>query len=94
MKRWVAGLLLFGCALAASTVEVPAGEFFQRHKRQRIQYPPRYTRGSMAQYYVYRDRYGNVQVREVYPGYAEHFPPPAYLYYGYPKSGYYSGLGF
>ena len=48
----------------------------------------------MAQYYVYRDRYGNVQVREVYPGYAEHFPPPAYLYYGYPKSGYYSGLGF
>ena len=48
----------------------------------------------MSQWYKYQDRDGNVNFRQVYPGYAEHFPAPAYLYYGYPKSGDDTGLGF
>jgi hypothetical protein len=32
--------------------------------------------------------------RVTYRGYAWGFPPPAYLHYGYPGSGYASGLGF
>ena len=94
MKRWALGLLLVSCALAACTAELEAGDFFQPHKRQRVQYPPRYTRASMSQYYVFRDPNGQVHVRQVYPGYAERFPPPAYLYYGYPHSGDDTGLGF
>lgn len=94
MKRWAVGLLLCSCALAALHGPAEAGEPFNRSKRERIEYPPRYKRGSMSQWYVYRDRDGHVHTRKVYPGYAEHFPPPAYLYYGYPHSGDDTGPGF
>ncbi len=93
MKRWTLRLLLLGCAVAACAADLQAGEWLDRMRRERAQYPPRYTHGSVAQNYVYRDRNGQVKVRQVYVGYADHFPPPAYLYYGYPKSGYYTGLG-
>jgi len=48
----------------------------------------------MSWNYVFRDKNGQVHVRKVYPGYANQFPPPAYLYYGYPHSGDDTGLGF
>jgi hypothetical protein len=93
MKLWAVGLIVFSCAVLACT-ESQAIERASRHQRQRIEYPPRYTRGSMSQWYKYQDRDGNIRYRQVYPGYSEHFPPPAYLYYGYPKSGDDTGLGF
>lgn len=93
MKRWAVGLLLACGGLAICCADLHAGDFFRRSQnRQRAQYPPRYTRGSMSQWYVYKNRDGQTKVRQTYPGYAEHFPPPAYLYYGYPKSGYFTGM--
>ena len=32
-------------------------------------------------------RNGQTVTRKAYPGYQSHFPPPAWLYYGYPHSG-------
>lgn len=93
MKRWAVGLLILGCALVACAAELQAGERQQRQKRQKIEYPPRYQRASMSQWYKTRDRNGNINYRQVYPGYAEKFPPPAYLYYGYPHSGDFTGMG-
>ena len=93
MKRWTLRLLLLGCAVAAGASHLQAGELLDRIRRNNEQYPPRYTRGSMAQYYVFRDREGDVKVRKTYVGYEDHFPPPAYLHYGYPHSGYFTGLG-
>lgn len=92
MIRWSVRLLLFGCVFSACAAHLQGGEILDRMRRNRAQYPPRYTRGSMQQYYVYRNRDGEVKVRKTYVGYADHFPPPAYLYYGYPKSGYFTGL--
>ena len=37
---------------------------------------------------------GNVTYRQTYPGYINGFPPPAFLYYGYPQSGHTHGVGF
>jgi hypothetical protein len=37
---------------------------------------------------------GHTYYRYAYPGYANGFPPPAFLYYGYPQSGYSYGVGF
>jgi hypothetical protein len=93
MKRWAAGVLLLGSALAACAAELHAGEWFERLQRTRHEYPPRYQRGSMSHWYKTRDRDGNVTYRQVYPGYGAHFPPPAYLYYGYPHSGDFTGMG-
>jgi len=93
MKRWTLRLLLLGCAVAACATSLQAGELLDRMRRERDKYPPRYTRASMSQWYIYRDRNGQVQHRQTYPGYEDHFPPPAYLYYGYPHSGNFSGLG-
>jgi hypothetical protein len=94
MKRLVLGLLLACGGLAIACTGLEAGDFFKRsQQRERVEYPPRYTRGSMSQWYVYKNRQGQVKVRQTYPGYAEGFPPPAYLYYGYPKSGDFSGMG-
>jgi hypothetical protein len=94
MKRWTVALLLVCAGLAICAVGSQAGEASRRNpNRQRVQYPPRYTRASMSQWYVYKNRQGQVKVRQTYPGYAEHFPPPAYLYYGYPHSGDFTGLG-
>ncbi|MEX0979167.1 MAG: hypothetical protein WDZ48_09960 [Pirellulales bacterium] len=93
MKRWAVVLVVLGCALAACA-ESRAAQRSSRQQRQRTEYPPRYQRASMSQWYKYQDRDGNVNFRQVYPGYAERFPAPAYLYYGYPKSGDDTGLGF
>ena len=35
-----------------------------------------------------------VTYRTTYPGYINGFPPPAFLYYGYPQSGFSYGVGF
>jgi len=93
MKRWTLRILLLGFVVAACAADLQAGEWLDRMRRERAKYPPRYTRGSVAQPYVFRDREGKIQVRETYIGYEDHFPPPAYLYYGYPHSGYFTGLG-
>ena len=74
MKRWALGLLLFASVLSVSSTTAQAG---------RRNYPPRYRHSSYSETLV-RTRHGHVTVRQVYPGYANGFPPPAFLYYGYP----------
>lgn len=37
---------------------------------------------------------GKISYRYAYRGYESNFPPPAFLYYGYPGSGYSHGMGF
>ena len=37
---------------------------------------------------------GYITHRYTYPGYINGFPPPAFLYYGYPGSGFSHGVGF
>jgi hypothetical protein len=61
---------------------------FQRRKP----YPPRVTRGSYAEY-ISPKKTGLPYVRQVYSGYSHGFPPPAFLYYGYPHSGDDTGIG-
>ncbi len=56
-------------------------------------YPPRYTRGSFAETIARPTPQGKVVTRQVYEGYRQGFPPPAFLHYGYPHSGDY-GLPF
>lgn len=95
MKRWSVRLLILSCALAACVAQAQAGQKFQRMKRERQATPHRYDRAPMKQDYVFRDpKTGKVEVRKVYPGYAEKFPVPAMFYYGYPHSGDDTGLGF
>jgi len=94
MRCWGVGLLLvLGATIVCSTDAGAVERARKVPKSQRVQYPPRYTRDTMAQWFVYRNRHGEVKTRKAYPGYESHFPPPAYLYYGYPKSGDYTGLG-
>jgi hypothetical protein len=54
--------------------------------------PRRYERGSYGQYIV-KKRQGQPVVSQVYSGYGNGFPPPAFLYYGYPHSGDMTGIG-
>jgi hypothetical protein len=42
---------------------------------------------------IYQHR-GYITHRYTYPGYKNGFPPPAFLYYGYPGSGFSHGVGF
>jgi hypothetical protein len=83
MKRVLAVLLLFWCAVSSCLTQARAGD---------RRYPPRYQRGSYADYIV-RKKDGKTEVRQVYSGYANRFPPPAFLYYGYPHSGDGTGIG-
>ena len=94
MKRWSTRMMVLGCLLATGLPTVEAGQLFQRVKRERQETPPRYVRAPNAWNYVFRDKEGKVQVRKVYPGYADQFPTPALFYYGYPHSGDDTGLGF
>ena len=72
---------------AASGVEVPA-------------YPPRVTprgkprRPSSYGVNLYYPQDGGLPRRYTYPGYKNGFPPPAFLYYGYPQNGSTTGVGF
>jgi hypothetical protein len=84
MNRWRAVLLIWSCATL-----LLAGEARAIHRR----YPPRYTRGSYAEYLVRKQPNGEVKIRQVYNGYSSNFPPPAFLYYGYPHSGDGTGIG-
>ena len=84
MKGWTLVLFAFACAVPASASEARAA-----HRR----YPPRYTRGSYADYLVKKQKNGEPTVRQVYSGYSSNFPPPAFLYYGYPHSGDDTGIG-
>ncbi len=93
MKRWIFGLLALGALFAVDTTQAQAGEWLKRLRQDRQKYPPKWERTSNAWNYVYRDREGQVKVREVYPGYADRFPTPALFYYGYPHSGDDTGLG-
>jgi len=96
MKRWAVGLVMLCAIETASIADSQAAQPKQTRQRTPVteSTPRRYSRASMSQVYVYKNRAGQVKTREVYPGYREHFPPPAYLFYGYPHSGDYSGLGF
>ena len=84
MKRWTLGLILFSCVTLAFLSEAQAG-----HRR----YPPRVKRGSYAETIIIREKNRPPRVRQVYTGYSANFPPPAFLYYGYPHSGDDTGIG-
>jgi hypothetical protein len=83
MKRWALRMMICG-ALAMTCADAVAGKG---------DYGPRYRRGSYAEYIV-RPRHGQPSVRQVYNGYTSYFPPPPFLYYGYPHGKPASGLGF
>jgi hypothetical protein len=84
MKRWMLGLVLLSCF--AQTCLSDARAFERRD-------PPRRKRGSYAEYIIIRQKDSPPRVRQVYTGYSAFFPPPAFLYYGYPHSGDDSGIG-
>lgn len=63
------------------------GRVFQRRN------PPRFQRESYAEYLVVPRKDGQTQVRQVWNGYVNGFPRPAYLYYGAPHSGDDTGIG-
>ena len=85
MRRWTIGLAALAC-IAVS--DLPTAQAFNRRSTA----PPRYTRGSYAETLV-RKTDGVVTTRQVYSGYSNRFPPPAFLYYGYPHSGDGTGIG-
>lgn len=83
MKRRFAALVLIGLfgtgSLAAAA---PAG-------------PPRpVRRPSYGVYVKTTTPDGKITYRHAYRGYESNFPPPAFLYYGYPSSGFSHGIGF
>jgi hypothetical protein len=77
MKRPVCGLLLLLCGFLRSPTEAQAA-----HRK----YPPRYRYSSNYKH-ITVPRDGQTASRYVYRGYESGFPPPAFLYYGYPHSG-------
>jgi len=79
MKRWTVAALLGWSVLAACSASSDAAPAARR-------YPPRYTRGTYFPTIV-KQRNGQLTTEQVYPGYKNGFPPPAWLYYGYPHSG-------
>lgn len=93
MKRCTLGLLLVALTLSALPGTAQAGKMLDRMREQRQKYPPKWKLSTMSPYYVDRDKEGDVRVRQVYPGFAEHFAPPAMFYYGYPHSGDDTGIG-
>jgi len=85
MIRLTLGLTLVVSLALASLQEAQAVE---------RRYPPKVKRGSYAEYIVIRKKDQPPRVRQVYSGYSSNFPPPAFLYYGYPHSGDGTGIGY
>src|SRR5262245_32022122 len=81
MRRWMLSLVILASTVAAR--EANAGG---------RNYPRRYERGTYSQY-VLKKRHGQPVVSQTYNGYDRGFPPPAFLYYGYPHSGDMTGIG-
>lgn len=69
-------ILLAGLAVCSTTSQAAAAR----------RNPPRWERGTYFPTIVLQ-RNGQTVTRKAYPGYQSHFPPPAWLYYGYPHSG-------
>lgn len=89
MKRCILGLAVIACVTVGWLGRAEAIE----RRRPRASYPPRFIRGSYAEYVIIRQKDRPVRVKKVYTGYSAHFPPPAMLYYGYPHSGDDTGIG-
>jgi hypothetical protein len=81
MKRFAA---MFALAMAAASAEAAAPP--------RCQPLPRTRSGYEATVIVRKNN--QVTYRTTYPGKINGFPPPAFLYYGYPQSGFSYGVGF
>ncbi|HTM54696.1 MAG TPA: hypothetical protein VL175_11740 [Pirellulales bacterium] len=79
MKCWATATILSLAIVALTSASSSAGD----RKAQ----PRRYHRGSFFETIIVRQKDGSVQARQVYTGYRDHFPTPAWLYYGYPHSG-------
>ncbi len=84
MKRWTLSLILTSIIALAFQHDASAIE---------RRYPPKRKRGSYAEYIIIRQKDRKPRVRQVYTGYSANFPPPAFLYYGYPHSGDDTGIG-
>ena len=86
MMRWT---LVAACFVGTMFASADQAQALNRRNQQ----PPRYTRGSYAEYIKLKNKDGQPYVRQVYSGYSANFPPPAFLYYGYPHSGDDTGIG-
>ncbi|MGD9724220.1 MAG: hypothetical protein AB7O59_23860 [Pirellulales bacterium] len=84
MLRWTLGLIVSAGLLHSLVCDAQGAE-----RRN----PPRVKRGSYLEYRVIRKKDAPPEVRRVYSGYSANFPPPAFLYYGYPHSGDDTGIG-
>ena len=82
MRRICLAVLLCVAATAASEASAAS--------RQR---PQKKTRSGYEAIVIVRKN-NHVSYRTTYPGYINGFPPPAFLYYGYPQSGFSHGVGF
>jgi hypothetical protein len=79
MQRWGVILVLLATVALGSAMASAA--------------PPRRSPSGYAVRVTYHYR-GRTVTRITYPGYVQGFPPPAFLYYGYPQSGFSYGVGF
>jgi|GEM_PF-4275911 len=77
MRQALLALAILGCLAAGAHATPPQ----KRPWVNRDVSPSRYG------VYVKTIRNGKPAYRYTYPGYEAGFPPPAWLYYGYPQSG-------
>jgi hypothetical protein len=84
VNRWKLCLATLACIVIAGA---------DAAKAYKTRPTKRYYRGSYAEYIVRKKKDGQTTVRQTYPGYSAGFPPPAFLYYGYPHSGDGTGIG-
>jgi hypothetical protein len=76
--------VVWAVLLLASVVAATSSEAAQPSSRRN---PRRFERGTYFPTIKVQQPDGQVRTRTVYPGYRSNFPPPAWLYYGYPHSG-------
>lgn len=105
MHRWGLGILsaaiVFATSFVAQAAPLPRDIGVSGASGVEVPgYPPRVTprgkprRPSSFGVYLYYPQDGGQPRRYTYPGYKNGFPPPAFLYYGYPQNGSTTGIGF
>lgn len=95
MKRWLlTGVVLAAMAAPSARAAEPVMATEQCQPQQAGQrMPPGFGRSQYGVRVIYSGP-GYQKSRYTYPGYVNGFPPPAFLYYGYPNSGFSYGTGF
>lgn len=83
-KLLLAGIILISAGVVQA--DYPKPNYYPKRKA--------YPRSGYGVWENYYDRGQLVKRQFTYPGKAWNVPPPAFLYYGYPQSGYSYGVGF